>query len=171
MASEALPKLVQHVDLMPKNNPIAPWNDKLIVSKINEDGRIPEKGTAQSAGFDLYASEAISIPAGETIAVPTKITIGLPGGTYGRIAPRSGLALNHSLIVNGGVIDRDYTGEIKVIIHNLGKNTYNVKRHDRIAQLILEVYRDVQVFEMTKEQYERLKRVGTRGDKGFGSTG
>ena len=171
MSAESLPKIVQNIDLNPKNNPLAPWNDKLIVTLLNPDARIPEKGTAQSAGYDLYASEPITIPAGETAAVPTKVSIGLPSGTYGRIAPRSGLALNHSIMVNGGVIDRDYTGEIKVILHNLSKNNYNIKHGDRIAQLILEVYRDVPILQMNKEQYDRLKRIGTRGDKGFGSTG
>lgn len=148
------------------------WNDRLIVEKMNNDAIIPVKGSPGAAGYDIFASEIVSIPAGETRLVPTKIMLGLPAGVYGRIAPRSGLALNHSIMVNGGVIDQDYRGEIGIILHNLGKAPFVVKRGDKIAQLILEQYRSVEIFETkTPGQLLRIKKPTTRGDKGFGSTG
>ena len=88
----------------------------------------------------------------------------VPEGTYGRIAPRSGLS-KKGLLVNAGVIDRDYTGPVKIMLHNLTNETYIISKKDRIAQLILE-----------KIELSDIKLVDSlvttdRGEGGFGSTG
>ena len=70
--------------------------------------------------------------------IDTEIAAGFPPGTYGRIASRSGLALHHHITVFGGVIDPDYTGTIKILLYNFGDNVFEINKHDRIAQLILE---------------------------------
>jgi dUTP pyrophosphatase len=84
---------------------------------------------------------------------------------YGRVAPRSGLTVKHGIHVGAGVIDPDYTGEIKVALFNLGDGPFEVKKGDRIAQLILERCETPYVREITEISETE------RGDGGFGSTG
>jgi dUTP pyrophosphatase len=93
----------------------------------------------------------------------------LPSGTYGRIAPRSGLAVKHGLNILAGVVDPDYTGEVKVVIHNTDeRQPFIIRPGYRIAQLILENFTVVHVNEVPTEFTE----INTaRGSAGFGSTG
>jgi deoxyuridine 5'-triphosphate nucleotidohydrolase len=97
--------------------------------------------------------------------VDTDISIALPSGTYGRVAPRSGLAAKHSIHTGAGVIDADYRGPLKVILFNLGDEEFKVNEGDRIAQLILEEVRMAPALEV-----EDLDET-VRGQGGFGSTG
>jgi len=92
------------------------------------------------------------------------IAIGIPQGTYARIAPRSGLAYKKSIGIGGGVIDADYTGEVKVIMMNHGKKSYQVQEGDRIAQMIIEKIDTSDMMEVDNLQ------ITDRGNKGFGST-
>jgi len=92
---------------------------RILVKKMHKNAKIPTKGTRGAAGHDLYAIEDKTIPAKGQQVVKTGISLRLPNGTYGRIAPRSGLAVKHGITVNAGVIDRDYTGEIGVVLVNL----------------------------------------------------
>ncbi|MEQ8740267.1 MAG: dUTP diphosphatase, partial [Hoeflea sp.] len=119
----------------------------------------------QAAGLDLYADESRPILAGRSQIISTGISVMIPEGHYGRVAPRSGLAAKHEIDVLAGVIDSDYRGEIKVILHNLGYKTFPVQRGERIAQLILEKISIPEVVEV-----ENLD-ITERGDGGFGSTG
>ena len=90
----------------------------------------------------------------------------MPVGTYGRIAPRSGLAVKNGISTGAGVVDRDYTGEVKVVLFNHGENDFEVKVGDRVAQLILErIVEDAEV--VVVESLEE----SARGAGGFGSTG
>jgi len=96
--------------------------------------------------------------------VDTGIAIGLPRGTYGRLPARSGMASKHGIAVGGGVIDADYTGEIKVILRNHGDTSYEFKAGDRIAQLIVEKIQ-------THDAMEIESQADTgRGTQGFGSS-
>jgi len=90
-----------------------------------------------AAGHDIYALKDGTIPAQRQLLVDTGIAIGLPRGTYGWLAGRSGMASKHGIAVGGGLIDADYTGEIKVILGNHGDTNYEFKAGDRIAQLIV----------------------------------
>lgn len=97
--------------------------------------------------------------------VKTDIQIEVPTGCYGRVAPRSGLALKNSIDVGAGVIDEDYRGNVGVILFNFSDLDFDVKKGDRIAQLICE-----------RIAYPKLVEVDTltetvRGEGGFGSTG
>src|SRR5207237_5537080 len=85
-------------------------------------------------------------------------------GTYGHIAPRSGLAVKHRLHIMAGVIDADYTGEVRVVLANQGNQEYGVTKGDKIAQLIIE-----RIIEDKYQEVEELDST-TRGDQGFGST-
>ena len=138
---------------------------QLLVKKITQNAIIPKRGTENSIGLDLYSCEHILLPAGERALVRTGIAVKTPQGTYGRIAPRSGLAVKYGIDVGAGVIDPDYTGEIGVVLFNLGANEFLIQPGDRIAQLILE-----QAVTVPVQVVESLDMT-TRGSGGFGSTG
>ena len=107
-------------------------------SKLSNLGFSPLRVSEGSAGLDLFASKPCLIKARDKNIVNTDIQIAMPHGTYGRIAPRSGLAINYHIDVAGGVIDEDYRGEIKVIIFNHSCVDFEIKRGQRIAQLVCE---------------------------------
>lgn len=137
----------------------------LPVMKLDDNATIPTRGSKNSAGLDLYSSVEIVIPSHGKAIVSTSIAVFLPANTYGRIAPRSGLAVKYFLDVGAGVIDEDYAGEICIVMFNFGNEDYTVKKKTRIAQLII-----------TPVLYLSCHEVGTRkkterGEKGFGSTG
>lgn len=91
--------------------------ESVYFTKLRPDAIIPKRGTEVSAGFDLYAAEDTLIVGGAgNFLVPTGVAVKLPKGTYGRIAMRSGLALNQHLTVSAGVIDVDYSGPIGVLV-------------------------------------------------------
>lgn len=95
----------------------------------------------------------------------TDIQIELPSGCYGRVAPRSGLAAKNFIDVGAGVIDEDYRGNVGVVLFNHAAVPFEIKKGDRIAQLICE-----QIFYPTIEEVETLS-ITERGAGGFGSTG
>jgi len=117
-------------------------------------------------GYDLYSTEDTVVPcqAGRAL-VPTGIAVVLPEGVYGRVAPRSGLTVKHCIDVGAGVIDPDYTGEVKVVLFNHGDEDFEVKKGDRIAQLILEKCETPPIEELN------IIEDTERGSDGFGSTG
>lgn len=125
---------------------------------------MPTRGTYGSAGYDLYAIEDVTINRFKFIPVSTGVSMAIPAGHYGRIAPRSGLAVKHGVMVGAGVIDSDYRGEIKVALATLN-GVYEFKKGDRIAQVIIE---PVVTPELTT--VDSLDD-SERGDGGFGSTG
>lgn len=139
--------------------------NELCIKKLTQDATIPTRGSAHAVGYDLYSVEDCCVPRNSRHLVGTGISIVLPVNVYGRVAPRSGLAVKHGIQVGAGVIDPDYTGEVKVVLFNQGDKDFEIKKGDRIAQLVLErcetpVVREVQSIEET-----------TRGSGGFGSTG
>ena len=97
--------------------------------------------------------------------ISTGVCATVPSGCYGRIAPRSGLSVKYGIHVGAGVIDPDYTGELKVNLFNLGTIPYEIKQGERIAQLILEKCMTPFVQEVSE-----LKPT-MRANRGFGSTG
>ncbi|KAF2088368.1 dUTP diphosphatase [Saccharata proteae CBS 121410] len=137
----------------------------LQVELLSPTAKAPTKGSAFAAGHDLYASKETVIPARGRALVPTDIKISVPAGTYGRIAPRSGLAYKHGIDTLAGVIDADYRGPVGVILANLSDDEFVAKQGDRIAQLVVEriVMAEVAVVEKIEDS--------VRGAGGFGSTG
>lgn len=125
---------------------------------------LPKRATPESAGLDLYSAVNITIPGRGQATVDTDLSVALNPETYGRIAPRSGLALKKKILVNGGVIDKDYRGEIRVILVNLGDEDVEIKEKEAIAQFIEEriaFSEPVWADELGDTQ---------RGANGFGST-
>ncbi|XP_048190229.1 deoxyuridine 5'-triphosphate nucleotidohydrolase, mitochondrial-like [Perognathus longimembris pacificus] len=125
----------------------------------------PTRASVRAAGYDLYSAYDYTIPPMEKALVKTDIQIALPSGCYGRVAPRSGLATKHFIDVRAGVIDEDYRGNVGVILFNFGKEKFEVKKGDRIAQLICE-----RIFYPEIEEVQVLDDT-ERGSGGFGSTG
>ena len=138
---------------------------ELEVKRLCSQAILPRRATNGSAGYDLCCVDNLTIPPGELICASTGIAVNLPPGTYGRVASRSGIAVKHNVHVGAGVVDPDYTGEIKVVLCNNGKSTVRFNAFDRIAQLILEQYVVAGVVEVTE------LNATSRGSGGFGSTG
>ena len=104
--------------------------NRLGIKRLSQQAIIPTKGSRMAAGHDIYAVKNGTIPAQRQILVETGISIGLPKGTYGRLAARSGMASKQGITVGGGVIDADYTGEVRVILRNHGTTDYEFKAGD-----------------------------------------
>ena len=141
----------------------------LLVHKLHDGARVPTRGSALSAGFDLYCDKGFEIAPGHRHLVSTGIALEIPGdGAYGRIAPRSGLAVKHGIQVGAGVVDADYRGEVKILLYNNdGSDTFSATAGDRIAQLIIERCKMPDVTVVTN----RALSATDRGASGFGSTG
>ncbi|XP_054421433.1 deoxyuridine 5'-triphosphate nucleotidohydrolase, mitochondrial isoform X1 [Pteronotus mesoamericanus] len=133
--------------------------------RLSEHATAPTKGSSRAAGYDLYSAYDYTVPPMEKALVKTDIQIALPAGCYGRVAPRSGLAAKYFIDVGAGVIDEDYRGNIGVVLFNFGKEKFEVKKGDRIAQLICE-----RIFYPEIEEVQGLDDT-ERGSGGFGSTG
>jgi dUTP pyrophosphatase len=141
---------------------------KFRIRKLHEGALIPRyaHGPAEDAGMDLHAVEDVLIAPGETKLIPTGIAIELPPGYEAQIRPRSGLALKHSITLPNApaTIDPGYRGELRVILLNLGRETFQIRRGDRIAQMVIARYEAV-------EWEEGDLADSTRGGGGFGSSG
>jgi dUTP pyrophosphatase len=138
--------------------------DSLRVKLLQNEAIVPTRGTPDSCGLDLYSCGECTINCGERALVPTGLSIKLPCETYGRIAPRSGLALKFGIDVLAGVIDEDYRGEVMVLLINHDSVPFVVKPGDRIAQLIVEKYQKCKI--VLTQELDETERLG-----GFGSTG
>ena len=130
---------------------------------------LPSYATPMSAGMDLRAAidSVVKIEPRQRALIPTGIAIEIPEGYEGQVRPRSGLALKKGITLanSPGTIDADYRGELKVILINLGQETVEIKRGDRIAQLVIAPVVQAQI-----EVSHTLSETD-RGDGGFGSTG
>ena len=128
---------------------------------------LPAYASHGAAGMDVVSAEDITLAPGERHAVATGFSIAIPPGHEVQVRPRSGLALKHGItcLNTPGTIDEDYRGEVKVILANLGSEPFEVKRGERIAQLVPAV--------VTKAEFEEVDSLEEtlRGAGGFGSTG
>lgn len=136
-----------------------------------QDMPLPEYQSEEAAGMDLMAAlapgETVFLPMGERALIPTGLVLEIPRGYEGQVRPRSGLALNYGVTVlnSPGTIDADYRGEVKVLLANLGLNTYTVERGARIAQVVFAP--------VAHAKFRAVAEVSDsgRGGGGFGSTG
>ncbi|KAG4217397.1 hypothetical protein PC116_g34122 [Phytophthora cactorum] len=137
----------------------------LLVKKLSPNAKLPTRGSPFSAGYDLYASQATTVPSRGKALVETDIAVAVPAGTYGRIAPRSGLAAKHFIDTGAGVVDADYRGPVKVLLFNHSDADFPVAEGDRVAQLVVERIYTPDVVEVQELE------DSVRGAGGFGSTG
>jgi dUTP pyrophosphatase len=128
---------------------------------------LPAYATAEAAGMDVVAAEDITLAPGARAAVATGFAVAIPEGYEVQVRPRSGLALKHGVtcLNTPGTIDADYRGEVKVILANLGAEPFEVKRGERVAQLV--------PAEVTAARFLEVETLDetARGAGGFGSTG
>jgi dUTP pyrophosphatase len=128
---------------------------------------LPRYATDGAAGLDLVAAEDLTLAPGQRHAVATGFAIAIPEGHEVQVRPRSGLALKHGVtcLNTPGTIDHDYRGEVKIILANLGSEPFEIRRGERIAQLV--------PAPVTKARFEEVGELGAtgRGGGGFGSTG
>ena len=142
---------------------------KIQIKKLSNDVLIPKYETPGSSGMDIaaYIEQEITINSGDKVLIPTGFSLSIPQGYEVQIRPRSGLAAKKSITVlnTPGTIDADYRGEIKVILINLGKDKFIVKRGERVAQMVV-----CPVIQAQLEEVQELPATD-RGAGGFGSTG
>lgn len=137
-------------------------------SKLTEYAFAPTRGSKLAAGYDLYSAYDYEIPAHGKLVAKTDIQVRVPDGTYGRIAPRSGLAAKSFIDIGAGVVDQDYRGNVGVVMFNHADAIFSIKKGDRIAQLVCEKIE----YPELEECNEGLNEAETeRGSGGFGSTG
>jgi len=138
---------------------------ELQFKKLDERAILPVRGSAASAGLDLFCIEDLRLEPGSRILARTGLAVAIPLGYYGRVAPRSGLAVKNGVDVLAGVIDADYRGELCCALLNTGAEPVVLSQGSRICQLIIE-----RIITPEPVWVEELEST-SRGDGGFGSTG
>ena len=128
---------------------------------------LPQYASDHAAGLDVASAEELVLQPGERHAVATGFAIEIPHGYEVQVRPRSGLALKHGItcLNTPGTIDSDYRGEVKVILANLGAEPFEIRRGERIAQLV--------PAPVLRAEFTEVKELAetVRGSGGFGSTG
>jgi len=143
-------------------------HERVVIKVKKADGsQTPVYMSEHAACADVFAAGEAAIKPGETALVPTGLFFEIPEGYEIQVRPRSGLPLKHGIIVpnSPGTIDADYRGEFKVILMNLGKEEFKIKRGDRIAQIM-----PAKVVRADFEETDSLSET-KRGAGGFGSSG
>ena len=142
---------------------------KILIKRLSKEISLPKYETAGSSGMDLAANivDNINVDPGKTAIIPTGLALSVPKGFEVQIRPRPGLAAKQKLsaLNTPGTIDSDYRGEIKVILINLGDNSYTVERGTRIAQMVV-----CPIVQAQLKEVDDLNET-ERGKGGFGSTG
>ena len=138
-------------------------------ARLDDRAVLPTQGSAQAAGWDLYAIEDTVVPKGESVLIATGWAAAIPEGWEGQIRCRSSLGKKGMIMPNGlGTIDSDYRGELKVLATWIGEgDAFTVKAGERVAQLLFAPVPLVTLVETTMEGLDRTER----GEGGFGSSG
>ncbi len=156
-----------YTEVVGGSNPSPPTIFKMKVKykKLNDDAITPVQATSGDAGNDLFSTETVELDPLQRKIVKTGISVAIPEGYYGRVAPRSGLAVKHGIDVLAGVIDAGYRGEVGVVLINFSSDKVIFEKGSKIAQLIIEKCHATEWEEVSNlSETERL-------DAGFGSTG
>lgn len=138
---------------------------KIKILKIDESVPLPNYAKSGDAGLDLYSAEEIVLKPGQRYGVRTGIKMEIPDNFVGLIWDKSGIALNAGIKTMGGVVDSGYRGEVKVIIINLSDRNFVVKKHTKVAQMLIKKVERAEI-----EMVDHLTETD-RGDGAFGSTG
>ncbi len=137
---------------------------KLKVKRINRYAKLPSRGHRGDAGLDLFSCQECRLEPFESKPVSTGVKVSIPEGYAGLIWDKSGISLQ-SIHRLAGVIDSGYRGEIKVVLINLGKDTFKIEKGMKIAQMLIQPVVDTDVMEVDSLD------ESSRGQRGFGSTG
>ncbi|MGB1366035.1 MAG: dUTP diphosphatase [Candidatus Poseidoniaceae archaeon] len=138
-------------------------------AKLDENARLPTQGSAQAAGWDLYALEETTVVRGASVMIPTGLACAIPEGWEGQIRCRSSLGKKGMILPNGvGTIDSDYRGELKVLATWIGEgDSFTVGKGERVAQMLFAPVPLVQIQEVALSDLDLTER----GQGGFGSSG
>lgn len=140
--------------------------ETLKIKLLTDKSKIPTRANSTDAGLDLYSIEKLALIPNTRRLIRTGISLEIPEGYYGRVAPRSGLAVKSGIDVFAGVVDSSYRGELCVVLFNSDKsNPFLINEGDRIAQLIIEKHYNFPI-----EEVSQLNET-ERGSGGFGSSG
>lgn len=151
--------------VVPKGGVASATSLNLRIRLLSEHGKAPQCASSGAAGYDVFSAQDATVSARGRAVIATDISLDIPAGHYGRVAPRSGLAVKHGIDVGAGVIDSDYRGPLGVVLFNFGDVDFVINRGDRIAQLLIEPIAKPIVTVVTElDETER-------GQGGFGSTG
>lgn len=141
----------------------------IAVATVRPQAQLPRcaHSPAEDAGMDLAAAEGLRLEPGQWAAVGTGLVLEIPPGYEGQVRPRSGLALRHgvTLLNSPGTIDPGYRGEVRVVLINHGREPFEIRPGDRIAQLVIAPYAAVEW------RLEPQLTPSARAEGGFGSTG
>lgn len=136
---------------------------------LHPDANAPSRGTPESAGFDLHSYENVVIAAGKQALVATGVSVVIPEGHWGNLRMRSGAAVKKGLMINAGVIDSDYRGEIKMVLFNPTDVDVTIEKGERVCQMIVAPYYIGPVaYSTVQPDDDELKSAA---HVGFGSTG
>ena len=142
---------------------------KVNFKRLNDLAKMPYRGSNSAAGYDMYAATSynITIEPHNTIFVGTGIAMEIPEGYFGAVYARSGLACKRNLRPENcvGIIDSDYRGEIVVALHNDSELNQTIEAGERIAQLIIQPYLEIEFDEVNELDDTE------RGEGGFGHSG
>ncbi|MBP9802410.1 dUTP diphosphatase [Patescibacteria group bacterium] len=138
---------------------------KIKVKKLKAEAVLPQMMRPGDAAFDLATCEDVLLVSGETKIIPTGLALEIPAGFVGNIRDRSGLSAKHALHTLAGIIDSNYRGEIGVVMTNLSQVDYQIKKGDRVAQMLIQ---KIEIADF--EEVEELSDTN-RGEAGFNSSG
>lgn len=145
-------------------NPFYGFN--LEVELMSEDARLPERGTADSAGLDVFTPKTVDILPHSDVIVPLDIRVRFPKGFAMVVDNKSGRATKNKMIRGAGVVDADYRGNVMIHLFNLSDNTVCIPKGEKIAQLII-----YPIWTGDPIKVESISTDTERGEGGFGSTG
>lgn len=136
----------------------------LDIKRVHPEAVLPTRAHPDDAGMDLYSLEDVTLEPGHGKVTKTGIAMALPEGYVGLVADRSSMA-KKGVKTAGGVIDAGYRGEIHIVLWNISGESIHLKRHERIAQML--------ILPVATPAVREVSDLGTtlRGEKGFGSTG
>lgn len=139
---------------------------KIFIQKINPSAKIPSYAYEGDAGMDLFSCEDNQIKPGEKGIISTGLKIAVPEGHAGFVWDKSGVATKNHIKTMAGVLDSNYRGELKVVLTNLGSETYTIEKGQKIAQLVIKPVVSPEIIEV-----DEMDDDTARGEKGFGSSG
>ncbi|WP_269519495.1 dUTP diphosphatase [Alteromonas sp. BMJM2] len=130
-----------------------PQQDHIKVVKHHPDAALPSMAHPDDAGLDLQTMESVTLPPGKSCVLPSGIAMELPKGYYGRISNRSKIASKLNVAVMARIIDKPFTGELKINLINLGQDTVEFRKGDKVAQIVIErTYSDMPIEEVDSLQ-------------------
>jgi dUTP pyrophosphatase len=138
---------------------------KLRIKKLDKNARLPKYAHPNDAGMDLFSIEDKTLKPGERLVCGTGIALAISEGYVGLIWDKSGIAAKRGIKTMGGVIDSDYRGEVGVVLKNLSGEVYEIKRGEKIAQMLIQKVENPEI-----EEVDNLENT-ERDKDGFGSTG